>query len=521
VARSFAFVIASIFAIGYGNPVPTTVGGRIFIMLFFPIGFTITVYTANLLCRVMVAKFDHRILAWSKWIASSLSKAGVMRWKTDEQFKRSIRAREAQAKRKYREWLHAKIFRKQAIRKLLKHEEEGGDKEEQKVAGNTTNHVPVVVTPFPSKFDNETSRDSHTSLPPSLVVQLQENNENEIARRKLTTKFFQLAIVICWVLVWIVISAAIFSKFENSWSYWDAIWFAFVTLTTIGYGDYYCTTASCAAYLPWFIWLGIGSFAYIFTLVVEIFNEVMKSDKSRHQEFLKGLHKEETKKRVKLWKDNYSLVYHKLSSLEKDATELQKEYLETVLTYQQLSGKHTHTHRSLKNMGASSMDELSQDASACGALTTDAVTQQETGKGDSHLYEDEEKEESLSRSLQDELETSNQHAKIPTNNPRMEAESTSTVSPCDNDDDDANPNFSGRSLRVSEHLNITMDSHSRKLNYITEQLRELTLIMESFDNLRKANTHMIETEEPDEDSGDNDYDWSKVDQTIGESRKFR
>ncbi|KAJ3172273.1 Potassium channel [Geranomyces variabilis] len=61
---------------------------------------------------------------------------------------------------------------------------------------------------------------------------------------------------------------AFFAHFEG-WSFWEGMYFAFCSLTAIGYGDYVLRTIQSRSVFFWFLYIGIGSFTYLFSLIAE------------------------------------------------------------------------------------------------------------------------------------------------------------------------------------------------------------------------------------------------------------
>ena len=69
----------------------------------------------------------------------------------------------------------------------------------------------------------------HSPLETTLIVR---------AEHESTSMPLQLALLIC--LGWVLLCAAIFRVWETNWSYSSAVYFLFVSLTTIGLGASPC-----------------------------------------------------------------------------------------------------------------------------------------------------------------------------------------------------------------------------------------------------------------------------------------
>lgn len=64
--------------------------------------------------------------------------------------------------------------------------------------------------------------------------------------------------VLLLVVFFSIISGGIFYHFFEEWSFFDAVYFSVVTLTTIGYGDLYPVTFAGKLFTIFYVFIGIG-----------------------------------------------------------------------------------------------------------------------------------------------------------------------------------------------------------------------------------------------------------------------
>ncbi|KAG0238642.1 Potassium channel [Mortierella sp. GBA43] len=71
-----------------------------------------------------------------------------------------------------------------------------------------------------------------------------------------------------WIGMWFG-GAGIFCAFEQSWTFLESLYFCFVTLTTIGFGDYVPTQPGAIEFWNVYVFVGLSVFAYILSLSSE------------------------------------------------------------------------------------------------------------------------------------------------------------------------------------------------------------------------------------------------------------
>jgi len=103
-------------------------------------------------------------------------------------------------------------------------------------------------------------------------------------------------ITIIGILLWIAVGVITFRYMEEGWAYSDAIYFVFVSLTTIGLGDFFPETDLGLAFLVVFAMVGLGLVAVLLTLVESIFGEIENARKRKEDEKKRQL---ENKKKLR------------------------------------------------------------------------------------------------------------------------------------------------------------------------------------------------------------------------------
>ena len=96
-------------------------------------------------------------------------------------------------------------------------------------------------------------------------------------------KSAQLQILLMSFVVWMLLGSLYFSLTEDGWSYGHAVYFSFITLSTIGLGDYVPTTIINLIFLYLFTLVGLGMLAVLIKLIREFIQIAQrKADEVAH-----------------------------------------------------------------------------------------------------------------------------------------------------------------------------------------------------------------------------------------------
>ncbi|KAJ3106433.1 Potassium channel [Phlyctochytrium bullatum] len=95
------------------------------------------------------------------------------------------------------------------------------------------------------------------------VKKARDDDAAEVKKAERYKLYSMMGIILAW---WLV-SAKIFEVCEPDWTYMDALYFTFVTMTTIGYGDLVPTSPWSWEFWNVFVFTGIATFAFLLTLI--------------------------------------------------------------------------------------------------------------------------------------------------------------------------------------------------------------------------------------------------------------
>ncbi|KAF1745861.1 hypothetical protein GCK72_022308 [Caenorhabditis remanei] len=101
-------------------------------------------------------------------------------------------------------------------------------------------------------------------------------------------KAFPILAALAMLIVWILISAGLFCLWETNWSYSDSIYFTFVSLTTVGFGDMNFETPDMMLFNCGLIFVGL----VLLTMCIDLITDAVTAWKKRTFAELKGKYEE-------------------------------------------------------------------------------------------------------------------------------------------------------------------------------------------------------------------------------------
>lgn len=89
--------------------------------------------------------------------------------------------------------------------------------------------------------------------------------------------------------IWLFVGSFVFHHFED-WTYFQSLYFSFISLTTIGLGDFYPKTLPGRAFLLIFAIIGLGLLAVFLSSLGEKMQETHKKLKKKIEQTSQNLH---------------------------------------------------------------------------------------------------------------------------------------------------------------------------------------------------------------------------------------
>ncbi|KAJ3309936.1 hypothetical protein HDV04_005505 [Boothiomyces sp. JEL0838] len=223
------FCIMTLLTIGYGNIVPKTFGGRLFMILYTTFG----------LC---VAGFY--ILAYESIVIGESEK------------RLQVRVTKASLEDKM-SMLSGNMDRSGTLERYPSDRNninlENSDASDRIESSYSINRFPSELNPIP--LYTVATGESYLS----------QTDKNELSKREKTIKIVTFIVtVICW---WFF-SGFVFAYFED-WAFFDGIYFAFVSITGIGYGDFLLTSPWSIEYWWLFLFNAIAIISHFFGIAAD------------------------------------------------------------------------------------------------------------------------------------------------------------------------------------------------------------------------------------------------------------
>lgn len=228
--RASEFCLVTLLTIGYGDIVPVTFPGRLFMILFSSVGLLLSGF--QLLSFEDVIDEDEYEMNDLSIIDLPGEDANVVA------NQRSLTISEAG---KISKNMHQVFIQDKGKNKLVT------DIEPRDTFTNDPDLISILVQ---SEEDAGLGSDSDLKLTrydsrPDSDIRLNRFDTQDSETLK-TSKWIhilkQATFVIFWILTWWLGCSLIFSKTENDWQFFDAAYFSFVTMTGIGYGDFKVTS---------------------------------------------------------------------------------------------------------------------------------------------------------------------------------------------------------------------------------------------------------------------------------------
>ncbi|KAK3811768.1 MAG: hypothetical protein J3Q66DRAFT_390310 [Benniella sp.] len=156
----------------------------------------------------------------------------------------------------------------------------------------------AIVEQFQWRLIDQFSRPAHMSriqtrmsvkdLSYPMACLQEEERVKVMVKRKMIVRMIAL-----WIVFWFG-GAGVFCAFEE-WTYLESLYFCYVTLTTIGFGDYVPTEPGSIEFWNIYVFIGLTIFAYILSLFSEsmsshfnLVDDVAEEDEDLHRHECEG-----------------------------------------------------------------------------------------------------------------------------------------------------------------------------------------------------------------------------------------
>jgi hypothetical protein len=231
----FAFTIAT--TVGYGSFAPSTVGGQVFTVIYalvsIPVAGTILINTAATVLKLVTYLYTMSIDKVDKAFDALDEDGGGF---LD----------------------HGEM--RQGLKELG-----------IRITDEEFNHLMDTID---GDNDNQIDKDEFKAAVTLLGADLSE----------VSGRSAQLQILLASFLIWLLLGSLYFSLSEEGWSYGHAVYFAFITLSTVGLGDYVPSSTANLIVLYLFTLVGLGMLAVLISLIREFAEAARKkADKVAHE----------------------------------------------------------------------------------------------------------------------------------------------------------------------------------------------------------------------------------------------
>ena len=238
--RVFLFSFELITTIGYGEVAPKTLGGRLWLCLYSIVCIPVTGLSLTAISSVLLSNLEMCIL-----IADPMPRKIWRRSKANE-------VEASPANKSSVSVVHVRAALEQQTATAYDVDEF----ESHLAAASVSRHYGVEQRLTYWQFLR-------------LFASFESDNSVTAARHRRR----RLAVALCVVALWLMMGMFSFNHYEQ-WGYVPSLYFSFVTLATIGLGDYYPDTRHGVAFLFFFSVTGIGLVAVLLSCVADVWQHV-------------------------------------------------------------------------------------------------------------------------------------------------------------------------------------------------------------------------------------------------------
>jgi voltage-gated potassium channel len=134
---------------------------------------------------------------------------------------------------------------------------------------------------------------------------------------------FAIAFVLIFTIAFLVLKAEQGNPHANITTYTNAVWWAFVTITTVGYGDYYPVTTVGRFFAIVLMFAGLGIIGVLSSYLASTFISLQKGREKKTDEGNgNGENKDENEERQSNDEDETSSLKAQLAAMEAELTEI-------------------------------------------------------------------------------------------------------------------------------------------------------------------------------------------------------
>ncbi|SPC67630.1 related to TOK1 - Voltage-gated, outward-rectifying K+ channel protein of the plasma membrane [Ustilago sp. UG-2017b] len=262
------FSTATVLTVGFGDVVPGSAGGKVLVVLYAPTGIVLVALVVSAARSAMLETFQATLLERTK------------------ERRRRIRERKERLKEEKRE---ERALKKALPRTFTLSASEGNDfaealaRMEQDASSHPLSSLSTtantITTPPPATAGDPILQSEIASLSHQLLLAKARTEsdfrtyESHTRREAITAARIKLLLASSVTLAFWLLGAVAFTYAER-WSYGGAMWFCFIAMITIGYGDYHPSTQlGMAIFVIWGL-MGVAVLTILLAVVQDAFGSI-------------------------------------------------------------------------------------------------------------------------------------------------------------------------------------------------------------------------------------------------------